>query len=113
MMFYVRGSGPAEGEGTSNANFVTMFGILSLGNIGVSDYTCANINVGRYEKVFQLNCQYGTMRELFEFGLQKIDNQSCTYDAGTFLGENDAWDDLQFDCNLDNGLQDLGRQKLF
>ena len=44
------------------------------------------------------------MRELFEFGLQKIDNQSCTYEAGTFLGENDAWDDLQFDCNLDNGL---------
>jgi len=41
-----------------------------------------------------------------------MDNQSCTYDRGTYLGENNKKDDLQLDCNFDNGLSDYGRTKM-
>jgi len=75
-------------------DFVSMLGALTLGNIGTSGFTCGNINVGLNEKKFNLNCQFGTMREIHEFGLQKIDNQTCSTQQGMFLGENDMWDDL-------------------
>lgn len=66
----------------------------------MSDYTCSNMNVAKVgftnylEKKLSFNCEYGVIRELTEFGLQKIDNQSCTYDRGTYLGENNKKDDL-------------------
>ncbi len=42
-----------------------------MGNLGVSDYTCANINMGKNEKILRFNCPYGTMRQLTAYGLQK------------------------------------------
>ena len=55
-------------------NLVTTFGFLSMGNLGTSKHVCSSVNVGNYEKKFELDCKYGTMRELSEFGLQRIDN---------------------------------------
>jgi hypothetical protein len=46
-----------------------MFGKISLGNIGVCDYSCANINVAMFQKDMLFNCPYGTMRSLVGFGL--------------------------------------------
>jgi len=60
----------------------------------------------------RFNCPYGTMRQLTSFGLQKLDNQSCTDDAGTYIGENNAWNDLQTDCNFDQGMHEPGKQRL-
>lgn len=85
---------------------------MTLGNMGTSDYTCANINVARNEKTFQLHCPYGTMRTFTEFGLQKVDNQSCSDALGYYVGENGAWDDLQFDCTFETGLSADGRAGL-
>jgi len=45
-----------------------------LGNLGTSDYTCGDINAAKNEKSFFLHCNFGTMREFAEFGLQKHDN---------------------------------------
>jgi len=42
---------------------------MALGNIGTSGMTCASVNAGQNEKKFDLQCQYGTMRQFFEFGL--------------------------------------------
>jgi len=42
---------------------------MSMGNLGVSDYTCANINMGKNEKILRFNCPYGTMRQLTAYGL--------------------------------------------
>lgn len=58
---------------------------MNVAKVGYNNYKDKNL---------YFNCPYGTMRELTEFGLQKIDNQSCTYDAGTYLGENNKKDDL-------------------
>lgn len=110
MIFYTGGSGTKQEGG----NFVTMFGTLALGNIGTSGMTCSSVNVGQNEKKFDMQCRYGTMRELFEFGIQKIDNQSCnSEEAGNFVGEGpDGWDDLQWECNRENGLSESGKSKL-
>jgi hypothetical protein len=43
FFFYLRGAGP-QGASTGG-NFVTMFGAMSLGNIGTSSYTCATLNM--------------------------------------------------------------------
>jgi len=65
FLFYVAGNGTESTGG----NFVTMFGKMALGNIGTSGMTCASVNAGQNEKKFDLQCQYGTMRQFFEFGL--------------------------------------------
>jgi len=75
MIIYSNGGG---GLGrTQSGQFTDIFGKLALGNIGTSEMTCANINFAKNEKTFRLSCPYGTMRELFDFGLQRIDNQTC------------------------------------
>jgi hypothetical protein len=71
MMFYSQGSGNPEDKGPESSAITDIFGLMSLGNIGVCDYTCANINVAMYQKDMFFNCPYGTMRELVGFGLQK------------------------------------------
>ena len=111
FFFYARGNGPA-GSGTESKQITDYIAMISLGNLGTNEYTCSNINVGKNEKTFRFVCPYGTMREFTEFGLQKHDNQSCTYNAGTYLGENNKWDDLQFDCTYDLGLTDYGKSNL-
>jgi hypothetical protein len=40
-----------------------------VGNLGVSDYSCSNINIGRNESLFRFNCPAGKMRELTNLGL--------------------------------------------
>jgi len=69
IFFYAKGSGNPENQGAESFDINSLFGMISLGNIGISDYTCANANVGNNEKTFRFNCPYGTMRELSEFGL--------------------------------------------
>ena len=112
FLFYLRGNG---GQGAVEVNLVTTFGFLSMGNLGDSKHICSSINVGNYEKNFDFSCKYGTMKELTEYGLQRVDNQSCTHEGGNFLGEGPAmhtWDDLQYDCNLETGLTESGKGKL-
>jgi hypothetical protein len=53
------------------------------------------------------------MRDLFSFGLQKLDNQSCIKSTATYIGEGgpaENWDDLQTDCTLESGLTPEGYQ---
>jgi hypothetical protein len=70
IFFYAKGSGrPAE-----DPKFTDIFAKISLGNLGTSDYTCSNINAGKAEKTFNFACNFGTMRQFTEFGLQKRDN---------------------------------------
>lgn len=69
IMFYAKGSGDPTAKGPESTAFTDLFGLISLGNIGVCDYTCANINVAMYQKDMLFNCPYGTMRELVGFGL--------------------------------------------
>lgn len=106
IFFYSNGSGTAVQE---EPKFTDFFAKISLGNLGTSDYTCANINAAKNEKTFDLRCDYGTMREFSEFGLQKADNQTCKDRSGYFLGENNKWDDLQYDCTFDTGLTPEGK----
>jgi len=73
IMFYMRGGGKESG-GVKSEQFTDFFGKISLGNLGISSYTCANINLGKNEKILRFNCPYGTMREFSTYGLQKIDN---------------------------------------
>jgi len=103
---------PTAAEGAKSFTLNDFFGQFSVGNLGVSGHTCANINVGRNEKVLTFACQHGTMREFFEYGLQRIDNQSCRVGADTYIGEGNTVDDLQMDCNLDNGMTEYGRKML-
>jgi hypothetical protein len=60
-----------ENNSTSSGPDIAMF---SLGNLGTSDYSCANFNFARNNNTFIFNCNYGTMREFTSFGIQKIDN---------------------------------------
>lgn len=110
FFFYTKGNGNVDP--VLSKNLADKLARMSLGNMGTSDYTCANINVGRNEKTFDLHCPYGTMRSFTEFGLQKVDNQSCSDELGYFVGENGSWDDLQFDCNYENGLTVDGKAAL-
>ena len=102
MFFYAKGDG-AEAS-NENPKFTDIFAKVSLGNLGTSDYTCGDINAAKNEKSFFLHCDYGTMREFAEFGLQKHDNQTCKSRVGYFIGENNKWDDLQYDGTFDTGL---------
>lgn len=52
------------------------------------------------------------MRELFQFGMQKIDNQSCMQNQHMFIGEGGGDDFLQIDCNFEYGLTEMGKQKM-
>ena len=108
-MFYVKGQGEASLDRVTSGGFVDSFGRLTFGNLGMSDFTCSHFNVGRNDNEFLFSCPYGTMRELFEFGMQKIDNQSCSDRMGIFLGEGNSWDDLQVDCNFQHGLTPGGQ----
>ena len=69
FFFYSRGDGGREPGSAQSKQFTDIFGKLSLGNIGTSDYTCANFNLARADLTLRLNCPYGTMRELTEYGL--------------------------------------------
>ena len=111
FMFYHRG-GTAEIDGAQSKQFSDKLSRMTLGNLGTSEYTCSNVNVARNEKSFHLHCQYGTMREFSEFGLQKIDNQSCQDELGYYLGEMKQWDDLQHDCTFETGLTEEGKEGL-
>ena len=53
-------------------------------------------------------CPYGTIRELYEFGMQKVDNTSCKTN-GYYIGEGGGWDDVQLDCNFEFGLTPEGK----
>ena len=108
MFFYAKGSGKPQDD----PNFTDIFAKVSLGNLGTSDYTCSSINAARAEKTFSMECKFGTMRYLTEFGLQKRDNQTCTDKNGYFIGEDNKWDDLQYDCTFDSGLTPAGKQAL-
>lgn len=70
MAFYFNGNGPSYVV----PGFVGFLGRLTLGNVGTSDYTCNQVNIASYKKTMFLSCNYGTMHQLYQFGLQKIDN---------------------------------------
>ena len=108
FFFYAKGNGP-KGSGTESKQITDYIAMISLGNLGTNEYTCSNINMAKNEKTFKFVCPYGTMRYFTEFGLQKYDNQSCTTN-GQYLGENNKWDDLQFDCTYDLGMTEAGKQ---
>jgi hypothetical protein len=74
LLFYLKGSGPAPTDQVQSSHFTDLFGRLSLGALGVSGFACSNINMAQNHHVFFLHCGSGTLRELFEFGMQKIDN---------------------------------------
>ena len=112
IFFYVNGLGPANEGRPASGQFTDVFAMLSIGNIGTSDYSCANVNIAKNKKRLMFNCPYGTMRQLTSFGLQKIDNQTCTKNGGQYIGEVDRFDDLQFDCNWDNGMTPDGKEAL-
>lgn len=111
FMFYLRGEPSAE-DGVEPARFTDVFGRLSMGALGVSGFACSNFNIAKGHKEFYLHCPSGTIRELFEFGMQKIDNQSCVNRAGDYLGEGGATEDLQIDCNLKHGLTEKGKTEM-
>jgi hypothetical protein len=91
FMFYVKGQGPASLDRVESKKFTDVFGKIAIGNLGQSDFACSNFNIARNHTYFYFSCPYGTMRQLVDFGMQKLDNQSCYKDkAGTFLGEGDA-----------------------
>jgi hypothetical protein len=107
MIFYVNGQGPYAKERVSSGQFTDVFAQLSIGNLGVTGFACSNFNLAAAHPTLRWNCPYGTMRELFSFGMQKLDNQSCTKSTGTYIGEggdSENWDDIQIDCNLDYGM---------
>ena len=109
FMFYLKGEGPAAEGGVEPARFTDIFGRLSLGALRESGFACSKFNVASNQRSLYLHCGSGTIRELFEFGMQKIDNQSCTNRAGDYLGEGGATEDLQLDCNLKYGLTEKGK----
>ena len=49
------------------------------------------------------------MRFLTAFGIQKTDNQTCETYPDIYLGENNAIDDLQYDCDFERGLREEGK----
>lgn len=77
FFFYWTGGGSAldAEEGDKGAQFTDFFGYVSLGNLGVSDYACSNLNVAKVgynsydKKKLYFTCPYGTMRELTQYGL--------------------------------------------
>lgn len=99
IIFYSAGHGGVKDD-KKDAQFTDVFGQLSIGNLGVSDYACANLNIAKVgynsfdKKKLQFNCPYGTMRNFTQYGIQKKDNQSCTDNNGFFLGEGNKTDDL-------------------
>jgi len=113
FVFYVNGQGPYAKERVSSGQFTDVFARLSLGNLGVTGFACSNFNLAAAHPTLRWNCPYGTMRDLFAFGLQKLDNQSCVKSTATYIGEGgpaENWDDLQTDCTLETGLTPEGYQ---
>ena len=107
-------------ESQQSFNPTSVFGWLSLGNLGVSGYTCANFNVGKHQKTLRFSCPYGTMRQLTSYGVQGSDGASCTVgESGLFyIGERppdrqyDKVYDLQYDCTMENGMTTEGYSNL-
>ena len=69
FFFYSSGGGVAtDPDEPQSTSFTDVFGIMSLGNLGVSDYTCSNLNIAKVgyntfdKKKLFFNCPYGTMR---------------------------------------------------
>ena len=50
------------------------------------------------------------MRFLSAFGIQKTDNQTCETHPDIYLGENNAIEDLQWDCDFERGLREEGKK---
>lgn len=100
FMFYVNGQGPEAAKNPQPARFQDVFGRLSIGNLGVSDYTCGFVNVANNQTEIMLNCPYGTMRELTQYGLQGVDNLTCSNLMGHFIGENST-QLISTDCSRD------------
>lgn len=111
FMFYVNGQGPVAASRTKSGQFTEVLSRLSVGNLGVSGMTCSNVNLAQNLYNLTFSCDYGTMRQLFQFGMQKIDNQSCTTN-GLFIGEGSTADNFQIDCSFDYGLTEQGRADL-
>lgn len=65
MIFYFNGNG----DSYVLPGFVGFLGRLTLGNMGTSGYTCNSVNIATYQKTMYLACKYGTMSELYQFGL--------------------------------------------
>ena len=112
ILLYVNGQGPAGLARVQSGAFTDIFGRLAFGNLGVSDFACSNFNIARGETAFRWTCPSGRLHQLFAFGMQKIDNQSCTTDTGLYLGESGTQDDLQIDCNFEQGLTLEGSEAL-
>lgn len=108
MLFYFNGNGQSE----VMPGFVGFLGRFSLGNLGTSEMVCNTVNVANWEKNFYFSCPYGTIRELFNFGIQKYDNQTCLQSPGTFLGEGGHDENLQWDCSLKDGLTVEGKAEM-
>lgn len=110
LIFYQGGGTNPEAQGPKSFQFTDAFGAISLGNMGVSDYACSNVNVARNHKNFTFMCPYGEMRFLGDLGLQRKANQSCYDLFDTYLGEGDYLnDDFNLDCNMQNGLTPYGK----
>jgi hypothetical protein len=73
FLFYLRGNGVNDTNDNQKThvdiNMVTIFGFFSLGNLGTSKHVCSSVNVGNYEKHFDLTCKYGSMKELSSYGI--------------------------------------------
>ena len=111
MLFYVNGAGPIAKARVQSTQFTDVFAKLSIGNLGISDFTCSNFNMADKHQTLTFTCPYGTVRELYEFGMQKRDNETCKDKSGYYLGEGGAWDDIQLDCNFEYGMTPEGKQE--
>ena len=67
MTFYAKGQGPVGLEKVKSGQFTDNLAAISVGNLGVSDFSCSNINVAGLQKTFRFSYPYGTLREFFEF----------------------------------------------
>lgn len=65
IFFYSKGQGPASLERVSSGQFTDLFGRITFGNLGMSDFACSNYNMARNDDEFLFSCPYGTIRELF------------------------------------------------
>merc|ERR1712224_1004909 len=78
LFFYYSTGGKGRQSGleeqqADSSQATDIFGKLSLGNLGVSDYTCSNLNIAKVgyssfdKKQLQFVCPYGTMRLLTQY----------------------------------------------
>lgn len=109
MLSYQQAASHASEGSVPDSRFTDIFGRLSVGALGTSGFSCSNFNVGTNHTVLYWHCSSGTISELSEFGMQKTDNQSCIDEGGTYLGEAGATQELQHDCDFENGLSEKGR----